>query len=52
MGGRIKEGAKAAQSHTASLSGNYSVTSGAFRQAGIIEVFDPAELNRHGTGFC
>ena len=34
MGGRSSEGAKAAQSHTASLSGNYKVTSGAFQQAG------------------
>jgi acetyltransferase len=52
MGGRSKEGAKAAQSHTASLSGNYSVTSGAFRQAGIIEVFDPAELTDMARAFA
>ena len=51
MGGRSKEGAKAAQSHTASLSGNYRVTSGAFRQAGIIEVFDPAELTDMARAF-
>jgi acyl-CoA synthetase (NDP forming) len=51
MGGRSLEGAKAAQSHTASLSGNYKVTSGAFRQAGIIEVFDPAELTDMARAF-
>ena len=34
MGGRSSEGAKAAQSHTASLSGNYKVTSGAFQAGG------------------
>jgi acetyltransferase len=51
MGGRSSEGAKAAQSHTASLSGNYRVTSGAFRQAGIIEVFDPAELTDMARAF-
>jgi acetyltransferase len=51
MGGRSLEGAKAAQSHTASLSGNYRVTSGAFRQAGIIEVFDPAELTDMARAF-
>lgn len=51
IGGRTHEGAKAAKSHTASLSGNYSVTSGAFRQAGIIEVFDPAELTDTARAF-
>ena len=51
MGGRSAKGAKAAQSHTASLSGNYRVTSGAFRQAGIIEVFDPAELTDMARAF-
>jgi acyl-CoA synthetase (NDP forming) len=51
MGGRSAEGAKAAQSHTASLSGNYRVTSGAFKQAGIIEVFDPAELTDMARAF-
>jgi len=51
MGGRSLEGAKAAQSHTASLSGNYQVASGAFRQAGIIEVFDPAELTDMARAF-
>jgi acetyltransferase len=51
MGGRSSEGAKAAQSHTASLSGNYKVTSDAFRQAGIIEVFDPAELTDMARAF-
>jgi acyl-CoA synthetase (NDP forming) len=51
MGGRSVQGAKAAQSHTASLSGNYQVARGAFRQAGIIEVFDPAELTDMARAF-
>ena len=51
MGGRSAEGAKAAQSHTASLSGNYKIASGAFKQAGIIEVFDPAELTDMARAF-
>jgi acetyltransferase len=51
MGGRSSEGARAAQSHTASLSGNYKVASGAFRQAGIIEAFDPAELTDMARAF-
>jgi len=52
MGGRSQEGAKAAQSHTASLSGNYKIASAAFRQAGIIEVFDPAELTDIARAFA
>ena len=51
MGGRSVQGAKAAQSHTASLSGNYKVARGAFKQAGIIEVFDPAELTDIARAF-
>jgi len=51
LGGRSVQGAKAAQSHTASLSGNYKIASAAFRQAGIIEVFDPAELTDMARGF-
>jgi acetyltransferase len=51
MGGRSAEGAKAAQSHTASLSGNYIIASSAFKQAGIIEVFDPAELTDMARAF-
>ena len=51
IGGRSAEGAKAAQSHTASLSGNYKVASGAFKQAGIIETFDPAELTDMARAF-
>lgn len=51
LGGRSVKGAKAAQSHTASLSGNYAVTRGAFHQAGIIEVFDPAELTDMARAF-
>lgn len=51
LGGRSEKGAKAAQSHTASLSGNYAVARGAFRQAGILEVFDPAELTDVARAF-
>ena len=51
MGGRSVKGAKAAQSHTASLSGNYQVASGAIKQSGIIEVFDPAELTDMARAF-
>ena len=51
LGGRSVQGAKAAQSHTASLSGNYKIASAAFRQAGIIEVFDPAELTDMARAF-
>jgi acyl-CoA synthetase (NDP forming) len=51
MGGRSAQGAKAAQSHTASLSGNYQIAKSAFKQAGIIEVFDPAELTDMARGF-
>lgn len=51
FGGRSVQGAKAAQSHTASLSGNYKIASGAFRQAGIIEVFDVGELTDTARAF-
>ena len=51
MGGRSVQGAKAAQSHTASLSGNYIIARSAFKQAGIIEVFDPAELTDMARAF-
>lgn len=51
MGGRSAQGAKAAQSHTASLSGNYNIARSAFKQAGIIEVFDPAELTDMARAF-
>jgi acetyltransferase len=51
LGGRSVQGAKAAQSHTASLSGNYQVAKGAFKQAGILEVFDPAELTDMARAF-
>jgi acyl-CoA synthetase (NDP forming) len=50
-GGRSAHGARAAMSHTASLSGNYSVTHGAFQQAGIIEAYDPAELTDMSRAF-
>jgi Acyl-CoA synthetase (NDP forming) len=51
MGGRSKEGSRAAMSHTASLSGNYGVTHGAFKQAGILEVFEPSELTDTARAF-
>lgn len=51
MGGRSTQGAKAAQSHTASLSGNYKIARSAFKQAGILEVFDPAELTDMARAF-
>lgn len=50
-GGRSAHGARAAMSHTASMSGNYSVTRGAFQQACIIEVYDPAELTDMARAF-
>jgi acetyltransferase len=50
-GGRSAHGARAAMSHTASLSGNYRVTHGAFQQAGVIEVYDPAELTDMARAF-
>lgn len=49
--GRSDSGAKAAMSHTASLSGSSAVYSGAFRQAGIIQVYDMHELMDMVRGF-
>ncbi len=51
MGGRSNEGFNAAMSHTASLSGNYAITHGALKQAGIIEVFEPSELTDMARAF-
>ena len=50
-GGQSPAGAKAAASHTASMAGNYTLTSHAFRQAGAIEVFDVNELADLLRGF-
>ena len=49
--GRSDSGAKAAMSHTASLSGSAAVYNGAFRQAGIIQVYDMHELMDFVRGF-
>lgn len=50
-GGRSPSGAKAAMSHTASLAGDYTIMSHAFRQVGIIPVFDMHELMDFLRGF-
>ncbi|MBN2160942.1 MAG: CoA-binding protein [Spirochaetes bacterium] len=50
-GGRSEHGARAALSHTASLSGDYVVTRGAFRQAGVVEARDPSELTDMARAF-
>ncbi len=42
--GKTKEGIKAAQTHTASLSSDSAIYSGAFKQAGIIEVDSLEEM--------
>jgi len=49
--GRSPMGAKAAMSHTASLSGESAVYSGAFKQAGIVQVYDTHELMDVIRGF-
>jgi len=43
-GGRAKQGAVAAASHTASLTGSYDIFRAAFRRCGIIEVKDVEEV--------
>ncbi len=50
-GGRSPSGAKAAISHTASMAGDYTIMSHAFRQAGIVPVFDVNELMDFLKGF-
>lgn len=50
-GGQSPAGAMAAASHTASMAGNYTITSHAFRQAGVIEVSDVHELTDYLRGF-
>ncbi len=49
--GRSPMGAKAAMSHTASLSGESGIYTGAFRQAGIVQVYDINELMDLARGF-
>ncbi|MCX7677879.1 MAG: CoA-binding protein [Spirochaetes bacterium] len=49
--GRSTQGAKAAMSHTASLSGASEIYKGAFRQAGIVQVYDIHELMDLARGF-
>ncbi len=49
--GRSPQGAKAAMSHTASLSGESEIYTGAFRQAGIVQVYDIHELMDLARGF-
>ncbi len=49
--GRSVQGAKAAMSHTASLSGAAEIYRGAFRQAGIVQVYDIHELMDLARGF-
>jgi len=50
-GGRSPEGAQAAISHTASIAGNHAIINSAFKQAGIIQVFDIHELMDFLRGF-
>ncbi|MBN1636335.1 MAG: CoA-binding protein [Deltaproteobacteria bacterium] len=50
-GGRSPEGAQAAISHTASIAGNHAIINSAFKQAGIIQVFDINELMDFLRGF-
>lgn len=49
--GRSPLGARAAMSHTASLSGEAAVYEGAFRQAGIVQVHDVHEMMDFARGF-
>lgn len=50
-GGQSPAGARAAESHTASMAGNHEVMRHAFRQCGIIEVSDVNELMDFVRGF-
>ena len=49
--GRSPQGARAAMSHTASLSGSAKIYEGAFKQAGIVQVYDIYELMDFVRGF-
>jgi len=51
-GGKSNKGAKAAMSHTASLSGNHGVVSAAFAQAGVVEADDFRQLMDLGRTLC
>lgn len=54
--GRTDTGSKTAVSHTASMTGRYSVTQGAFKQAGVIavdsvqEMIDCCQILQNGVG--
>ncbi len=50
-GGRYEESARAALSHTASLSGSDEVVEGALRQAGVVRVHDFHDLMNLGKAF-
>jgi acyl-CoA synthetase (NDP forming) len=50
-GGRTSAGAKAAQSHTGSLAGDFPVTIGALQQAGVIIADNPTELIDFSVAF-
>ncbi len=50
-GGRSDLGTKAVMSHTASMSGSDAVYTGAFKQAGIVQVYDLHELMDVVRGF-
>jgi acetyltransferase len=49
--GRSAQGASAAMSHTASLSGSSKIYDGAFKQAGVVQVYDINELMDFARGF-
>lgn len=49
--GRSKDGARAAQSHTGSLSGSDEVYNAGFKQAGVIRAYDIEELGDLVEGF-
>ena len=51
-GGKSNKGAKAAMSHTASLSGNHGVVYAAFAQAGVVEADDFRQLMDLGEPFA
>ncbi len=51
-GGKSRQGAKAAMSHTASMAGNYSVVSAALSQAGVAEADGFRQLMDLGRALC
>ncbi|WP_461834342.1 acetate--CoA ligase family protein [Desulfothermus sp.] len=50
-GGKTKQGAKAALTHTASYAGSYEVISGIFEQANVVEANDFKEMMDQCLGF-